>query len=100
MVKYQQLVLILITEKRLLNENRLYATKFGLYEDLSVIENLNLYAELKEIKQEEKSEIFDKLLTMTNLNKFRKRLAGDLSGGMKQKLGLACSLLGSPELLI
>lgn len=90
-----------ITEKKLLNNKIGYMPqKFGLYEDLSVIENLNLYAELKGIEKSEKSSIFDKLLTMTDLNKFRERLAGALSGGMKQKLGLACSLLGSPELLL
>lgn len=74
--------------------------KFGLYEDLSVIENLTLYAELKGVKKEEKEPLFNKLLDMTDLNRFRSRMAGDLSGGMKQKLGLACSLLGSPELLL
>ncbi len=74
--------------------------KFGLYEDLSVIENLNLYAELKEIPQNEKEKIFNKVLTMTDLIRFKKRLAGALSGGMKQKLGLACTLLGTPKLLL
>lgn len=74
--------------------------KFGLYEDLSVIENLNLYADLKEIHKDQKAELFDRLLSMTDLNRFRPRLAGALSGGMKQKLGLACTLLGKPELLL
>lgn len=74
--------------------------KFGLYEDLNVIQNLNLYADLKGIAQEGKPKIFDKLLVMADLKNFQQRLAGDLSGGMKQKLGLACSLLGSPELLL
>ena len=74
--------------------------KFGLYEDLSVRENLELYAHLKEIPEENKEEIFKKLLNFTNLEPFQKRLAGRLSGGMKQKLGLACALLGSPELLV
>lgn len=74
--------------------------KFGLYEDLSVIENLDLYADLKEIPSAEKAALFDKVLTMTDLNRFRPRLAGALSGGMKQKLGLACTLLGKPELLL
>ena len=69
--------------------------KFGLYEDLSVIENLNLYAKLKKSDND-----FEKLLDFTTLKPFKNRLAGDLSGGMKQKLGLACALLGSPELLI
>lgn len=74
--------------------------KFGLYEDLSVIQNLNLYADLKKIPQEEKAPLFDKLLSMADLKNFQQRLAGALSGGMKQKLGLACALLGKPELLL
>lgn len=89
------------SEKELFNHKIGYMPqKFGLYEDLTVIENLNLYADLKQISKNHKEEIFDKVLTMTDLNRFRKRLAGDLSGGMKQKLGLACTLLGSPELLL
>jgi len=89
------------TQKDLLNLKIGYMPqKFGLYEDLSVIENLTLYADLKEIKKKDAEKLFDKLLTMTDLNRFRDRLAGELSGGMKQKLGLACSLLGSPELLL
>lgn len=88
-------------QKDLINKKIGYMPqKFGLYEDLTVIENLDLYADLKDIKQEEKNQLFDKVLTMTDLNKFRKRLAGALSGGMKQKLGLACTLLGTPELLL
>lgn len=74
--------------------------KFGLYEDLSVIQNLHLYADLKGIPQEDKAKDFESLLEMSNLADFQQRLAGDLSGGMKQKLGLACSLLGTPELLL
>ncbi len=69
--------------------------KFGLYEDLTVIENLKLYAALKNVPRD-----FEKLLEFTNLKKFQSRLAGALSGGMKQKLGLACVLLGSPEFLL
>lgn len=69
--------------------------KFGLYEDLTVIENLNLYSELKNAPKN-----FDELLNFTTLKPFTKRLAGKLSGGMKQKLGLACALLGKPKLLI
>lgn len=89
------------TQRDLINSKMGYMPqKFGLYEDLSVIENLNLYADLKGINQKEKSELFDKLLTMTDLNNFRERLAGALSGGMKQKLGLACTLLDKPELLL
>lgn len=69
--------------------------KFGLYEDLTVIENLKLYADLKNVSYD-----FDKLLEFTNLSSFQDRLAGALSGGMKQKLGLACALLGTPDFLV
>lgn len=74
--------------------------KFGLYEDLSVIENMNLYADLHGIPQAARQERFAKLLNMTGLAQFTDRLAGKLSGGMKQKLGLACTLVRSPELLL
>lgn len=69
--------------------------KFGLYEDLTVIENLRLYADLKNVTYE-----FDKMLEFTKLAPFQDRLARALSGGMKQKLGLACTLLGNPEFLL
>ncbi|MDR0942014.1 MAG: ATP-binding cassette domain-containing protein [Holosporales bacterium] len=74
--------------------------KFGLYEELSVIENLELYAKLQGLKGEAKQEAFSKVLTMTKLKDFQERLAGNLSGGMKQKLGLACALLKEPKILI
>lgn len=74
--------------------------KFGMYEDLSVSENMNLYADLHGIPQEIRQKRFAKLLEMTGLAKFTDRLAGKLSGGMKQKLGLACTLVRSPELLL
>jgi ABC-2 type transport system ATP-binding protein len=74
--------------------------KFGLYEDLTVLQNLNLYADLKGLAKEEKKETFEKLLKFTDLFRFTDRLAGALSGGMKQKLGLACALLKKPSLLI
>ena len=84
--------------------------KFGLYEDLTVIENLRLYADLKGVNiaphpnplpkgAREQSDI-DKMLEFTTLAPFQDRLAGALSGGMKQKLGLACTLLGNPEFLL
>lgn len=90
------------TQKNLITERIGYMPqKFGLYEDLSIMENLIFYAQLKGIEdKKEQAKLFDKLLKMTDLSKFTQRLAGDLSGGMKQKLGLACSLLGSPELLL
>ena len=74
--------------------------KFGLYEDLSVMQNLNLYATLKGVEGQERKETFDKLLAFTDLASFTDRLAGALSGGMKQKLGLACALIGKPALLL
>ena len=74
--------------------------KFGLYEDLTCQENLNLYADLHGIPREERQERFARLLNMTGLSPFTGRLAGKLSGGMKQKLGLACTLVRSPRLLL
>ncbi|POZ62419.1 ATP-binding cassette domain-containing protein [Chromobacterium alticapitis] len=74
--------------------------KFGLYEDLTVQENLELYAELREVRGEDKARDFQRLLALTNLAPFTGRYAGKLSGGMKQKLGLACSLLGKPRVLL
>jgi ABC-2 type transport system ATP-binding protein len=74
--------------------------KFGLYEDLTVKENLELFAELKGLKKEEKKEVFERLLTFTSLKEFTERLAGNLSGGMKQKLGLACAMITKPKLLL
>lgn len=74
--------------------------KFGLYEDLSVLENLELYARLHGLSQKEKEDSFSQMLDFTDLKRFTKRLAGRLSGGMKQKLGLACSLLSRPKVLL
>ena len=74
--------------------------RFGLYEDLSVQENLDLYADLHGVTQEARKERYRRLLHMTNLARFTDRPAGKLSGGMKQKLGLACTLVRAPELLL
>jgi ABC-2 type transport system ATP-binding protein len=74
--------------------------KFGLYEDLSVQENLDLYAELRGVRGKERRETFQRLLEFTDLTRFTSRLGGRLSGGMKQKLGLACALLGHPRVLL
>ena len=74
--------------------------RFGLYEDLTVQENLDLYADLHGISGHERARRYPELLQMTALAPFTGRLAGHLSGGMKQKLGLACTLVGSPELLL
>ena len=74
--------------------------RFGLYEDLSVQENLDLYADLHGVPQAVRRERFARLMAMTDLARFTARPAGKLSGGMKQKLGLACTLVRSPELLL
>jgi ABC-2 type transport system ATP-binding protein len=74
--------------------------RFGLYEDLSVEENVDLYADLHGVTHAERAERYPQLMAMTALGPFRKRLAGKLSGGMKQKLGLACTLVRLPQLLL
>lgn len=74
--------------------------RFGLYEDISVMGNLRLHASLRGLEGQARQELFDRLLEFTSLASFTDRLAGRLSGGMKQKLGIACALLGSPRLLL
>ena len=74
--------------------------RFGLYEDLTVGENLRLYADLHALDEAARRERFPALLAFTGLAPFTARLAGNLSGGMKQKLGLACALLARPKLLL
>ncbi len=74
--------------------------KFGLYEDLSIQENLDLYADLHGVPVDVRKERFARLLKITDLARFTERPAGKLSGGMKQKLGLVCTLVRSPELLL
>lgn len=74
--------------------------KFGLYEELSVQQNLDLYASLQNVVGEEKNTQCEKLLRFTGLTEFTERLARNLSGGMKQKLGLACALIKKPTLLL
>jgi len=74
--------------------------RFGLYEDLSVLENLRLYARLRSLRGAVLEETFARLLHFTRLEPFTGRLAGRLSGGMKQKLGLACALMARPAVLL
>ncbi|APZ43692.1 ATP-binding cassette domain-containing protein [Acidihalobacter ferrooxydans] len=74
--------------------------RFGLYEDLSVGENLELYADLQGVPRAVRTTRYAELLRMTGLTAFTDRLAGRLSGGMKQKLGLACTLIHPPQLLL
>jgi ABC-2 type transport system ATP-binding protein len=74
--------------------------RFGLYEDLTVQENLDLYADLQGVPKEARPDRYKELMHMTGLGAFTSRLAGRLSGGMKQKLGLGCTLVRSPRLLL
>lgn len=73
--------------------------RFGLYEDLTVMENILFYADLYEVPENERPSRMERLLGFSNLTPFKGRLAGKLSGGMKQKLGLACALIHTPEVL-
>ena len=73
--------------------------KFGLYEDLTVMENITFYADLYGVPAGERPKRIERLLGFSNLTLFTGRLAGKLSGGMKQKLGLACALIHTPEVL-
>ena len=74
--------------------------RFGLYEDLTVSENLALYADLRGVVGAARAEATERLLAFTALGPFTGRVAGKLSGGMKQKLGLACALITTPRLLL
>ena len=74
--------------------------RFGLYGDLTVLENLNFYADLFEVSKKERAPRIERLLTFSNLAPFKDRLADKLSGGMKQKLGLACALIHTPEIVL
>lgn len=73
--------------------------RFGLYPDLTVMENVNFYADIYGVPRRNRTEKIDRLLAFSNLTPFKKRLAGNLSGGMKQKLGLACALIHTPKVL-
>jgi len=73
--------------------------RFGLYPDLTVLENVHFYADIFGLDRRERKNRVDELLAFSNLTPFGKRKAGDLSGGMKQKLGLACALVHTPDIL-
>jgi ABC-2 type transport system ATP-binding protein len=73
--------------------------RFGLYPDLTVMENIEFYADIYGVARQGRQERIERLLAFSNLKPFTKRLAGDLSGGMKQKLGLACALIHTPKVL-
>jgi ABC-2 type transport system ATP-binding protein len=74
--------------------------RFGLYEDLTVDENIRFYADLFGVRKTDRQQQSDRLLTAAGMSEFRERLAGKLSGGMKQKLGLVCALIHKPEVLL
>ena len=74
--------------------------RFGLYPDLTVLENIEFYADIYGVPSRGRAEKLDKLLGFSNLTPFKRRLAGNLSGGMKQKLGLACALIHTPRVLL
>jgi ABC-2 type transport system ATP-binding protein len=74
--------------------------RFGLYADLTVAENLDFYADLYHVPRSERMERKKRLFQFSNLEPFQDRLAGKLSGGMKQKLGLSCALIHQPEVLL
>ncbi len=74
--------------------------RFGLYPDLTVLENLHFYADLYGVSRRERDANVERLLAFSNMTPFKKRPAGRLSGGMKQKLGLACALIHAPQLLL
>jgi ABC-2 type transport system ATP-binding protein len=74
--------------------------RFGLYADLTVAENLRFYADLHLVPRADRAARLERLYRFSNLGPFKDRLAGKLSGGMKQKLGLSCALIHQPELLL
>jgi len=74
--------------------------RFGLYSDLTVLENLDFYADLYEVPRAERAARLERLFQFSSLKPFSDRLAGKLSGGMKQKLGLSCALIHEPRLLL
>jgi len=89
-----------VKEAEALKENIAYMSqRFGLYEELSVIENINFYADVYGVAKEKRAETIDRLLSFSGLLPFKQRFAGKLSGGMKQKLGLACALIHTPRVL-
>jgi ABC-2 type transport system ATP-binding protein len=88
------------TEAEALKEKIGYmAQRFALYGDLTVMENIHFYADLYDVPKKERSPRIERLLAFSNLTPFKTRLAQDLSGGMKQKLGLACALVHTPKVL-
>ncbi len=73
--------------------------RFGLYPDLTVLENIHFYADIYLMSRKDRNARVEELLAFSNLTPFKHRQAGKLSGGMKQKLGLACALIHTPRVL-
>lgn len=90
---------VLTEDERVKEKIGYMSQRFGLYEDLTVMENIIFYADLYDVPRGERPARIERLLGFSNLTPFRERLAGKLSGGMKQKLGLACALIHTPEVL-
>lgn len=89
-----------VKEAESLKESIAYMSqRFGLYEELTVLENINFYADVYGVPRDKRTESVDRLLGFSGLLPFKQRLAGKLSGGMKQKLGLACALIHTPKVL-
>lgn len=89
-----------VKEAESLKEDIAYMSqRFGLYEELSVEENINFYADVYGVSKEKRKESIERLLGFSGLLPFKQRFAGKLSGGMKQKLGLACALIHTPKVL-
>ena len=90
----------IVKESEELKENIAYMSqRFGLYEELTVLENINFYADVFCVPKNKRQEVIEKLLGFSGLLPFKQRLAGKLSGGMKQKLGLSCALIHTPKVL-
>jgi ABC-2 type transport system ATP-binding protein len=87
-------------EERIKEEIGYMSQRFGLYEDLTVMENILFYADLYGVPENQRPPRIERLLGFSNLTPFKERLAGNLSGGMKQKLGLACALIHTPRVLL
>jgi len=90
----------IVKEAEALKENIAYMSqRFGLYEELTVLENINFYADVFCVPKNKREEVINRLLGFSGLIPFKGRLAGKLSGGMKQKLGLSCALIHTPKVL-
>jgi ABC-2 type transport system ATP-binding protein len=86
--------------ERVKHEVAYMSQRFGLYTDLTVLENIHFYADLYQVPRSQRADRIERLFQFSNLGPFKDRLAGKLSGGMKQKLGLSCALIHQPKILL